>query len=51
VTVVEDLCAAYTPEMHDFAVRSTLPMFAQICSFAELEAKVNAGEIRKMDLV
>lgn len=31
VTVVEDLCAAHTNEMHQFAIRRTLPTFARIC--------------------
>ncbi|HEY6738179.1 MAG TPA: isochorismatase family cysteine hydrolase, partial [Actinopolymorphaceae bacterium] len=31
VTVVEDLCAAHTAEMHEFAIRKTLPTFARIC--------------------
>lgn len=30
VTVLEDLCASYNQEMHDFAIRSILPMFAAI---------------------
>jgi biuret amidohydrolase len=32
VTVLEDLCAAPNPEWHDFAIRNTLPLFAQIGS-------------------
>ena len=30
VTVLEDLCAAYSQEMHDFAIAKTLPTFAEI---------------------
>jgi nicotinamidase-related amidase len=30
VTVLEDLCAAYSAEMHEFAITKTLPMFAEI---------------------
>ena len=30
VTVLEDLCASYNQEMHDFAVQKTLPLFAAI---------------------
>lgn len=32
VTVVEDLCAAYNQEMHEFAIQKTLPLFADIAS-------------------
>jgi nicotinamidase-related amidase len=45
VTVLEDLCAAYTQEMHEFAIKNTLPMFAQISSYADFEARVGAGEV------
>lgn len=30
VTVLEDLCAAYSDEMHEFAITNTLPLFAEI---------------------
>jgi nicotinamidase-related amidase len=30
VTVLEDLCASYSQEMHDFAIERTLPAFAEI---------------------
>ena len=30
VTVLEDLCASYNQEMHEFAVKKTLPLFASI---------------------
>jgi biuret amidohydrolase len=30
VTVLEDLCAAYSQEMHEFAISNTLPLFAEI---------------------
>jgi nicotinamidase-related amidase len=32
ITVLEDVCAAPNPEWHDFAIRNTLPLFAQISS-------------------
>jgi nicotinamidase-related amidase len=28
--VLEDLCASYNQEMHDFAIQNILPMFASI---------------------
>ena len=34
--VVEDLCASFTPEMHEFAARNTLPMFARVLSSEEV---------------
>lgn len=36
VTVLEDLCASYSQEMHDFAVRNTLPMFATIANSSDM---------------
>ncbi|WP_270889330.1 cysteine hydrolase family protein [Pedococcus sp. 5OH_020] len=32
VTVLEDLCASFSPEAHAFAVDTTLPMFATVAS-------------------
>ncbi|MDQ3735468.1 MAG: cysteine hydrolase [Actinomycetota bacterium] len=36
VTVLEDLCASYNQEMHDFAIKKTLPLFARIDTSASL---------------
>lgn len=30
VTVVEDMCASFTPEAHEFAVSTTLPLFGTV---------------------
>jgi nicotinamidase-related amidase len=43
VTVLEDLCASYDQEMHDFAIRRTLPMFAQVLSAADFEKTLTTG--------
>jgi biuret amidohydrolase len=45
VTVLEDLCASYTQEMHDFAIEKTLPMFARISSTAEFLAGIETGDV------
>lgn len=37
VTVLEDLCASYNQEMHDFAVQRTLPMFASVGGSDEID--------------
>lgn len=44
VTVLEDLCASYNQEMHDFAIQKTLPLFARIDTSASLLAAVRSGE-------
>lgn len=36
VTVLEDLCASYNQEMHDFAIQRTLPLFASIATSPDL---------------
>ncbi|WP_300683564.1 isochorismatase family cysteine hydrolase [Nocardioides sp.] len=36
VTVVEDMCASFSPEMHDFACQKVLPLFGAITSAADL---------------
>ena len=36
VTVLEDLCASYNQQMHDFAIEKILPMFASVRSAADL---------------
>jgi nicotinamidase-related amidase len=41
VSVLEDVCASYDQEMHDFAVRRTLPTFAEIIGAADFERRVN----------
>lgn len=35
VTVLEDLCAGYDQQQHDFAIKNTLPMYARIASAEE----------------
>jgi len=45
VTVLEDLCAAYDQNMHDFAISRTLPLFAAVSSSADFEARISAGQI------
>lgn len=30
VAVLEDLCASYNDEMHDFAIKNTVPLFATV---------------------
>jgi len=44
-TVLEDLCASYSQEMHDFAITRTLPTFAAIGSSDTLVAGLDAGEL------
>ena len=44
VTVLEDLCASYDQEMHDFAIQRTLPLFATIDMSASLVAALENGE-------
>jgi biuret amidohydrolase len=43
VTVLEDLCAAYDKESHDWAITRTLPLFAAIGSSAGFAARVAKG--------
>lgn len=38
VVVLEDCCASNNQEMHDFAIQSTFPKFAQVSSSAEYTA-------------
>jgi nicotinamidase-related amidase len=38
VTVLEDLCASYNQEMHDFAIQNILPMFASIGHSSEFSS-------------
>lgn len=45
VTVLEDACAAYNQEMHDFAIRNTLPLFARILSSEDFISRLEAGDI------
>ncbi|WP_291408641.1 cysteine hydrolase family protein [Actinophytocola sp.] len=44
VTVLEDLCASYSQEMHEFAITRTLPTFAAVDSSDTLVAALGAGE-------
>lgn len=44
VTVLEDLCASYNQEMHDFAIKKTLPLFARIDTSASLLAGLTSDE-------
>jgi nicotinamidase-related amidase len=43
VTVLEDLCAAYDQQMHEFAIKKTLPLFAQILDAEEFIRRLEAG--------
>lgn len=36
VTVVEDMCASFDPDLHQFAVTSTLPLFGAVTPSADL---------------
>lgn len=36
VTVVEDMCASFSPELHTFAVEKVLPLFGAVASSTEL---------------
>jgi nicotinamidase-related amidase len=42
VVVLEDLCASFAPEMHEFAITRTLPLFAEISDSATFLAAVGA---------
>jgi nicotinamidase-related amidase len=44
VTVLEDLCASYNQEMHDFAIQRTLPLFATVDTSPSLVAALENGE-------
>jgi biuret amidohydrolase len=43
VTVLEDLCASYNQEMHDFAIQTTLPLFASIGASPDLLETLEAA--------
>lgn len=45
VTVLEDLCAAYDQQMHEFAITKTLPLFATIGDSADLIRRLEAGDL------
>lgn len=36
VTVVEDMCASFAPELHDFAIEKVLPLFGSVVHSTEL---------------
>jgi biuret amidohydrolase len=36
VTVVEDMCASFRPDFHEFSVQNMLPLFATVTSSADL---------------
>ncbi len=36
VTVVEDMCASFRPDFHDFSAQNMLPLFGSVISAAEL---------------
>lgn len=36
VTIVEDMCASFSPELHSFAMEKVLPLFGAVTSSAEL---------------
>ncbi|TYC14726.1 cysteine hydrolase [Actinomadura syzygii] len=37
VTVVEDMCASFRPDFHEFSVTNMLPLFGSVAGSAELE--------------
>jgi nicotinamidase-related amidase len=41
VTVVEDLCASFSPAAHEFSVGTILPMFASVVSSDDYLASIN----------
>lgn len=43
VTVLEDLCAAYDAESHEWAITRTLPLFAAIGSSADFVSHIREG--------
>lgn len=45
VVVLEDLCAAYDQQMHEFAVDKTLPLFAQLLDSREFLRRLQAGDL------
>ena len=45
VTVLEDLCAAYDQQMHEFAIDRTLPLFADIGSSEAFLTELRAGRL------
>jgi nicotinamidase-related amidase len=38
VTVLEDLCASFRPELHDFAIANLFPLFSTLTSSTEFFA-------------
>jgi nicotinamidase-related amidase len=44
--VVEDACASFTPELHDFAIANTLPLFADVISTAEAQTVLRSASVR-----
>ena len=43
VTVLDDLCASYNEQLHDFAIKNTLPMYARIATASEFLAELEGG--------
>lgn len=41
--VVEDMCASFTPELHDFAFANVLPLFAEVTTSDEVIGVLSAG--------
>ncbi len=46
VVVVEDACASFSPEMHTFAVESTLPLFASVVASDAVSFSPSSRESR-----
>jgi len=44
VTVVEDLCASSSPELHEFAVHNILPSYGAVMSLDELLATLESAD-------
>lgn len=36
VTVVEDMCASFAPELHAFSIEKVMPLFGDVCTSSEL---------------
>lgn len=46
VTVVEDMCASFRPDFHEFSVQHMLPLFSTVTTAAELIATMQPAEGR-----
>jgi nicotinamidase-related amidase len=46
VTVVEDMCASFRTDFHEFSVQHMLPLFSTVTSAAELIGTIEPAEGR-----